>query len=198
MRQAKTPLRPILVAGPRRTKAVVINPQADHCRWIFAYGSLMWRPGFAYEQKIHAKLTGFHRRLSVYSNHYRGTPEQPGLVFGLDHGGVCEGLAYQISDKNWQATLHYVRERELITEIYHEVVLKVEAAGQMIDAVTYVVDHHHEQFAEVKSIADTLAIVSQGHGTSGSCVEYVLNTVQHLRAMDVHDAALEELARELL
>ncbi len=177
---------------------MVLSPQAENCRWIFAYGSLMWRPGFEFQQKIHATLTGFHRRLSVYSNHYRGTPERPGLVFGLDHGGTCEGLAYQISEENWPTTLHYVRERELITEIYHEAVLPVQVSDQIIDAVTYVVDHHHEQFAAVKSIADTLAMVRQGHGSSGSCVEYVLNTVQHLREMNVHDAALEELARELL
>lgn len=177
---------------------MVLSPHAENCRWIFAYGSLMWRPGFDYEQKIHAKLTGFHRRLSVYSNHYRGTPERPGLVFGLDKGGSCEGLAYKVSDENWQATLHYVRERELITEIYHEVVLPVEAAGQFIEAVTYIVDHNHSQFAAVKSAADTLAMVRQGHGSSGSCVEYVVNTVQHLRDMKVHDAELEELARELL
>lgn len=177
---------------------MVINPQADNCRWIFAYGSLMWRPGFDYEQKLHAKLRGFHRRLSVYSYHYRGTPDHPGLVFGLDKGGTCEGLAYKIADENWKTTLHYVRERELITEIYHEVVLQVEAAGRMIDVVTYVVDHHHSQFASVKSLKDTLAMVRQGHGSSGSCVEYVLNTAQHLREMNVHDAELVALAKELL
>ncbi len=177
---------------------MVINPQAENCRWIFAYGSLMWRPGFEFEQKAPATLTGFHRRLSVYSNHYRGTPERPGLVFGLDNGGACEGLAYQITDDKWPATLKYVRERELITEIYHEVVLPVQVSNRMIEAVTYVVDHNHEQFAAVKSIADTLAMVRQGHGNYGSCVEYVANTVKHLREMGVHDAELEELARELI
>lgn len=177
---------------------MVINPQAENCRWIFAYGSLMWRPGFAFEQKCHAIITGFHRRLSVYSYHYRGTPEHPGLVFGLDLGGSCEGLAYKVSDENWQATLNYVRDRELITEIYHEVILPVAAGGQTIAAVTYVVDRQHEQYAAAKPLAETLAMVRQGRGLYGSCVEYVENTVRHLREMGVHDAELEALARELV
>lgn len=177
---------------------MVTNPLAENCRWIFAYGSLMWRPEFEFEQNVPAKLTGFHRRLSVYSNHYRGTTDRPGLVFGLDQGGFCEGLAYKVSDENWKSTLQYVRERELITEIYHEAVLPVAALGQTIEAVTYVVDRQHEQYAAVKSAAETLKIIRQGYGISGSCVDYVLNTVRHLRAMGVHDAELEALAHELI
>jgi glutathione-specific gamma-glutamylcyclotransferase len=177
---------------------LVLDPKAEACRWIFAYGSLMWRPGFEFEQKHPAKLTGFHRRLSVYSYHYRGTPKHPGLVFGLDQGGACEGLAYQVAGENWQETLRYVRERELITEIYHEVVMPVAIAGQTVEAVTYVVDRQHEQYAAPKSITETLAMVRQGHGISGSCVEYVINTAKHLKDMGVHDAELEALARELV
>jgi glutathione-specific gamma-glutamylcyclotransferase len=177
---------------------LVLDPKADQCRWIFAYGSLMWRPGFEFEQKLPANLAGYHRRLSVYSYHYRGTQKHPGLVFGLDHGGHCEGLAYKVSDINWQATLQYVRDRELITEIYHEVVMPISVAGITYEAVTYVVDPLHEQYAEAKSIAETLAMVRQGQGISGSCVDYITNTVMHLRTIGVHDAELEALARELI
>ena len=177
---------------------LVLDPKAENCRWIFAYGSLMWRPGFEFEQAHPAQLSGFHRRLSVYSNHYRGTPERPGLVFGLDHGGTCDGLAYRVSDQKWHSTLHYVRDRELITEIYHEVVMPVVLVGQTVEAVTYVVDPKHHQYAEAKSTADTLATIRQGHGISGSCVEYVCNTIQHLRDMGVYDEELEVLAHELI
>jgi glutathione-specific gamma-glutamylcyclotransferase len=65
--------------------------------WIFAYGSLMWRPGFVFEEASHALIEGAHRALCIYSVHHRGTKPAPGLVFGLDKGGKCEGLAYRVA-----------------------------------------------------------------------------------------------------
>src|SRR5438067_13222193 len=63
--------------------------------WIFGYGSLMWNPGFPYVEKKHAVLRGFHRRFCIRSTIYRGTPEQPGLVLGVDAGGECNGMAFR-------------------------------------------------------------------------------------------------------
>ena len=59
--------------------------------WVFAYGSLMWRPNFQYEEAAHALLEGAHRALCIYSVVHRGVPSAPGLVLGLDKGGRCEG-----------------------------------------------------------------------------------------------------------
>src|SRR5690349_17047992 len=65
--------------------------------WLFGYGSLMWNPGFPYRAAEPALLKGYHRRFCVYSHRYRGTPEQPGLVLGLDRGGSCRGIAFRIA-----------------------------------------------------------------------------------------------------
>ena len=65
--------------------------------WVFAYGSLTWDPGFPFEEARPALLRGYHRAFCLYSTHYRGTPERPGLVLGLDRGGACRGIAYRIA-----------------------------------------------------------------------------------------------------
>ena len=87
---------------------------------MFGYGSLMWRPGFAYEEAQHARLTGYRRCFCIYSVHHRGTPERPGLVLGLDRGGACEGIAYRVAAANAAETARYLRAREQVNGVYRE------------------------------------------------------------------------------
>jgi glutathione-specific gamma-glutamylcyclotransferase len=171
------------------------NSEAEHCRWVFGYGSLMWRPGFEYLRVRPAKLSGFHRRLCVFSHHYRGTTEKPGLVLGLDRGGSCSGVAYEVADENWPQVLAYVRKREMITGVYREIVktVFVKDLAKPVTALTYAVNRNHEQCAPEMSVEETMAYVAQGHGLSGSCSEYVKNTIQHLRDLGVYDTRLEKL-----
>ena len=82
----------------------------DHAKedlWVFGYGSLIWRPGFAFTERVQARLIGAHRALCVYSFVHRGTPEKPGLVLGLDRGGTCRGVAYRVAAKDRAATLGF-------------------------------------------------------------------------------------------
>src|SRR5438309_829772 len=89
--------------------------------WVFGYGSLMWRPGFEFEEQSPALVRGFHRSLCIFSHVHRGTPEKPGLVLGLDRGGACRGVGFRVAADRRHDTLAYLREREQVTTVYREV-----------------------------------------------------------------------------
>ena len=117
---------------------------------MFGYGSLMWRPGFEYIERVRARLIGEHRALCVYSFVHRGTPEKPGLVLGLDRGGACRGIAFRVAAQDSAATIAYLREREQVTSVYREVMRSVwleNDARQRVSALAYVVDRGHVQYA---------------------------------------------------
>jgi glutathione-specific gamma-glutamylcyclotransferase len=166
--------------------------------WVFGYGSLIWRPGFAFIHTEPARLEGWHRSLCVLSHKYRGTPECLGLVFGLDEGGHCYGVAFEVEDALWPQTHAYLQARELVTHVYREVKLPLTLASKrVVDALTYVVDNTHQQYAGDKSPEQILAYVRQGHGEAGSCIDYVKNTARHLHELGVPDPALDQLVAQL-
>ena len=167
-------------------------------QWIFGYGSLMWRPGFTFKAQSEARLFGHHRAFCVYSHVHRGTPARPGLVLGLDRGGSCRGVAFAVTDSNWQATLDYLRAREQATAIYLErEVPIVLAGGARVAATTYMVDRGHHQYAGRLSLEDQLRFVRQGVGQSGANPDYVKNTVGHLEEMGIVDGPLHDLLQLL-
>lgn len=167
--------------------------------WVFGYGSLMWRPGFDAVKAMPATIYGLHRSLCVYSWVHRGTRERPGLVFGLDRGGACRGMAFEIEGHNKEAVVAYLRERELVTNVYREVVRMVKLEnGNNALAVTYVVDRMHPQYAGTLSLEELARHVHGASGQSGGNEEYILNTVSHLRELEIHDSRLELLADGLL
>lgn len=166
--------------------------------WVFGYGSLMWRPGFAHVEVERARLHGFRRSLCVRSWVHRGTQEKPGLVLGLDRGGSCIGLAYRVPNELRDEVLSYLRERELVTHVYLERTLPLKLyRGDSVMAVSYVVDRSHEQYAGGMDSADAAGIVAESVGQSGPNNEYVLNTLEHLKALDIRDHWLEDVGRRI-
>ncbi|MEO4000639.1 gamma-glutamylcyclotransferase [Mesorhizobium sp. CAU 1732] len=166
--------------------------------WVFGYGSLIWRPGFAHTETRRARLNGYRRALCVRSHVHRGTPERPGLVLGLDRGGSCIGLAFRVPADLADEVMTYLRERELVTDVYLERRLPVRLDdGAIVEAVTYVVDRHHIQYAGRIDVEDAAHIVSGSAGRSGANEDYVINTVAHLRALGIRDHWLEGVAARI-
>lgn len=168
--------------------------------WVFGYGSLMWRPGFDAVERVPARLKGLHRALCVFSHVHRGTPERPGLVFGLDLGGMCRGIAYRVAASARAETIAYLRAREQVTAVYRETMRRIEledAARRQVTALVYIVDRGHVQYAGGLSLAERLHYVRQGHGRSGPNRDYVLDAVRALEALGYRETDLHLLAERL-
>ena len=67
--------------------------------------------------------------------------------------------------------------------------------GRIVRSLVYLADRTHRQFAGKLPLDRTVKLVRQGKGATGTSLAYVENTVAHLRALGLRDAALEELAR---
>ena len=144
--------------------------------WVFAYGSLMWNPGFAARETQAARLHGFHRAFCIYSEHYRGTPEKPGLILGLLAGGACRGLAHRLPVKDYDDVRRYLWTREIENDgVYVEETRPIHLAdGRTVPSLVYLADRAHRQFAGKLPLAQGAQAGAPGHGrdrhaTSTTC-----------------------------
>jgi glutathione-specific gamma-glutamylcyclotransferase len=168
-------------------------------RWVFGYGSLMWRPGFPYLERQGATLHGRRRAFCIYSVHHRGTPERRGLVLGLAAGGATRGMAYRIADADWDQTYAYLREREQPTETYVEARATVRLAeDRRVTALTFLSDRTHPQWAGALSLDAQADLIAGATGLSGRNVDYLADLVEHLREADIRDRAMEALLSMVL
>jgi glutathione-specific gamma-glutamylcyclotransferase len=168
--------------------------------WIFGYGSLMWNPGFAYAEAQAGLLRGYHRAFCVYSSRYRGTPERPGLVLGLDRGGACKGIVFRVPAIDVAPALHYLWEREMGNRTYHLREVAVQVPASVVMARAFVVDRRHKNYAGRLSLEETARLILQGIGARGPCRQYLENTVGELRKLGQVDGPLhrlEEMVKEL-
>jgi cation transport protein ChaC len=161
--------------------------------WVFGYGSLMWRPDFPHVDIQPALLRGYHRALCVYSTRYRGTPERPGLVLGLDRGGSCRGRALRVAGGEVEGVMTYLYQREMINKVYIPKWLPVVLPGGTAPAYVFVADCRHRQYAGKLSPERAAELILGGHGPRGSGVEYLENTIAHMDELGIPDGPLHHV-----
>ncbi len=161
--------------------------------WVFAYGSLMWNPGFPHLEVRRGRLYGYHRRFCIYSHVYRGTPERPGLVLGLDLGGSCEGLVFRVPAGEASEVMDYLYARELVTEVYIPRWVRVATPDGEVRAASFVVDRAHHQYTGELELDATAELIRQGVGVSGPGIEYLRNTVHHMEALGLATGKLKRV-----
>ena len=165
--------------------------------WVFGYGSLIWNPAFHYVERRIGTIHGYHRRFCLWTHLGRGSPERPGLVLGLEPGGSCRGVAFRVAPEEMDNELSIVWRREMVTGAYSPHWVTVDAGGERLKAITFVMNHAHLRYAGRLAEPQLVDVLSTASGQLGACADYLFNTVRHLEEMGVPDRPLGRLADQV-
>lgn len=159
--------------------------------WVFAYGSLIWKPDLTISETRRAKVYGLHRSLCLWSTVNRGTPQCPGLVLALDAGGSCEGLAYRVAADAVHAEFARLWRREMARGSYRPTWLKAHTSQGAIRALAFVMDRTRASYAGRLEDPHVLDVLRRACGRYGTTADYVRCTVRALRERELSDPRLE-------
>ena len=158
--------------------------------WLFAYGSLIWNPIFKFVDRRVGSVYGFHRRFCLWTPLGRGTPDNPGLVLGLDRGGSCRGIVFRIAAADVLSELLLVWRREMVVGSYIPRCVKVSDGTQNLRAIAFVVNRYHPSYASNVSLETTVDSIATARGQLGSCADYLIQTVNGLLVLGIKDKQL--------
>jgi glutathione-specific gamma-glutamylcyclotransferase len=187
------------VASSNETGSCILQNEFIEADWIFAYGSLIWNPEIDFELAELGKVYGKHRNFCIQSTMYRGTPECPGVVLGLDQGGSCVGMAFKLRPSTRKKSIDLLYRREMPNRIYKPTLVYVhlQTSGLKIKALTFAANREHAAYMCLTDdqLIDRLSVCV---GDRGPNKDYALNTWQALKDKGVKDARLETIATRLL
>lgn len=166
--------------------------------WIFAYGSLIWKPEFETVESRRATAIGWHRSFCLELTSWRGTPEVPGLMMALDRGGRCDGVALRLSEERREAELIKTVRREIIFQSEFDMVRWVPLqtdAGRIRALVFWAGPRPGEGISLKLPLPEVARTLARACGYAGSCAEYLYNTVEHLEGLGIRDRNLWHLQR---
>jgi len=161
--------------------------------WLFGYGSLMWNPLIFFEEKRVATARGYHRCFCLWSHMGRGTVKKPGLMLGLERGGLCRGVAYRIAEPQAAHELEVVWRREMLSGAYTPRWLRLDSKEGRVHALAFRVNQTHARYAGRLPEERIIATIAEAIGPLGACATYLFNTVTHLEELGIHDARLVRL-----
>lgn len=176
-------------AAPRPPRPAQLGLAARDC-WIFGYGSLMWDPGFAYVRSAPALVRGYHRAFCIYSRRWRGSPEHPGLVLGLDRGGSCHGVAFLVAAGRVAPTLEALWEREMSSRVYIPKLVRARLPHATVEALAFMADRAHRNYAGRLTLEEVARRLVSCRGQRGPNLEYLERTIEHLARLGLEDRHL--------
>ncbi|MGY8992851.1 MAG: gamma-glutamylcyclotransferase [Rhodospirillales bacterium] len=161
--------------------------------WVFGYGSLMWNPAFHFDESRIGKVFGFHRRFCLWSTLGRGSPENPGLMLGLDWGGCCRGMVLRIHPDAVESETDILWRREMVRGAYLPRWVRVHTSQGVVRAITFTINHSHDSYAGVQPEDRVVECIATASGRLGGCVDYLVNTVGRMRQLGIEDRNMVKL-----
>jgi len=162
--------------------------------WLFGYGSLIWNPAFHYVERRLGRIHGYHRQFCLWTPAGRGSPDCPGLMLALEHGGSCQGIAFRIAADQVCEELDIVWRREMIAGSYRPVWTTVHAAPSPVKAIAFVMDRTNHRYAGRLPDDQIVETIAHAQGPIGRCADYLFSTVEHLAELGIDDHRLTHLA----
>ncbi len=163
--------------------------------WVFGYGSLIWNPCIHVAARVRARLFGYHRELCLWTPLGRGSHDNPGLVFGLERGGSCHGVALAVDGAQARDELRLVWRREMLSGAYLPRWVRLRGGNEDVRAIAFVMNPQHERYTGTITEAEKVRAVASAAGALGTCYEYVASTLDHLAELGVRDPHLERIRR---
>ena len=169
--------------------------------WIFAYGSLLWKPEFEHVASRIGTLRGWHRAFCVRITRFRGSKEQPGLMMSLDRGGQCHGVLLKLPSADRDRRLLALLRREIILKPSNNVArwVTVSTGTGPVRAITFVANRRSPGYVAKLCLDDVAGNLATACGHWGSGAEYLYRTVTWLALMNIRDRnlwALQALVAE--
>jgi cation transport protein ChaC len=164
--------------------------------WIFAYGSLIWNPGFDHVEQRLATIRGWRRSFCIgWIRIYRGTPERPGIMLGLDRGGSCRGVVFRLPAATARENLEiaFRREHPIRWNTPHMRWMTALTPAGPVRALVVVTGPSHPLFLPGLGEDVVVEALATATGERGSMAEYLLSTVEHLETRGIHDRYLWRL-----
>lgn len=171
----------------------------DKPLWVFAYGSLMWNPTFHFEHVEPCTLEGYHRQFCIRDVIARGTSARPALMLGVEKGGKCHGLGYQISPKEVNKELEILWNREMLTGVYVPTWVDIlSSSNEKVSALTFTMNQSHPNYLPGLPLAQVSQFVAMASGPLGRNCDYLFQLVERLHELGLEDVAMSQLKQAIM